>query len=68
MAGGNGTARFSVTLPEPLDDCIILMQKRHRFSTKNALIKFLLETHPMVENFVRELYSSVQQGKDPAGS
>jgi argonaute-like protein implicated in RNA metabolism and viral defense len=67
MARGDwsaGQQRIAVTVPLPLKRLIESIQKTHCFDSESALIRHLIETHPMVrervDTIAREAYGSDQ--------
>ena len=70
MARGNRPARVSifVRMPEELDLAIKSIAFMHRFSSRNAAIVYLLESHPEVLTWVREFcYTGPQEDTQSQG-
>lgn len=64
MARGDwpaGQQRCTVILPAPIVGCIDLIQDRRCFDSRQATLRYLIETHPAIAEIVAELVHSAQQ-------
>lgn len=70
MARGDwaaGQQRIAVMAPIPLVILIDTVQNLHCFDSRNATIRYLLETHPDIAKLRQAVYDNARQ-ETPAGS
>jgi hypothetical protein len=70
MARGDwpsGQQRIAAVVPIPLVMLINRVQNRRCFDSRNATIKWLLETHPLIDEIRQQVYADAQQDPGKPG-